>query len=345
MKLCTRAAIAASLLTAGAASATTIDMDWTVIGNAGNFANPRSNFGAVDYEFRMSTYEVTNAQYAAFLNSVASTSDAHGLYNEMMGISSRGGIARSGAPGAYTYTIRPSMGNKPVNFVSWLDAARMANWMTNGQGSGDTESGVYTISSSGGFFNPLTVTIDRDPSNPSQVFLPTEDEWHKGAYHQPGGNVNGYSMYATGNDFVPWPASVNSTGDVIGGRPLGDGGIPPGNHIVNFNTAAIWNGAPGNVATVGTAITDNFYGLADMNGNVAEWLETPVQTTFGVNRPLAGGSWASSELTLRDTERFTQVPSAESDRSGFRFAAPIIPTPGGAALLAIGAPLLARRRR
>ena len=35
------------------------------------------------------------------------------------------------------------MGNKPVNYVSFWDAARFANWLTNGQGSGGTEM-VFT---------------------------------------------------------------------------------------------------------------------------------------------------------------------------------------------------------
>jgi len=35
------------------------------------------------------------------------------------------------------------MSDKPVNYVSWFDAARFSNWMTNGQTSGGTETGVY----------------------------------------------------------------------------------------------------------------------------------------------------------------------------------------------------------
>ena len=33
--------------------------------------------------------------------------------------------------------------NRPVNYVSFWDAARFSNWLHNGQGSGDTESGAY----------------------------------------------------------------------------------------------------------------------------------------------------------------------------------------------------------
>ncbi len=31
-----------------------------------------------------------------------------------------------------------SPGNRPIKYVSWFDAARFANWMHNGQGSGST---------------------------------------------------------------------------------------------------------------------------------------------------------------------------------------------------------------
>ena len=35
------------------------------------------------------------------------------------------------------------LANRPVNYVSFGDAARFANWLHNGQGNGDTESGAY----------------------------------------------------------------------------------------------------------------------------------------------------------------------------------------------------------
>ena len=43
------------------------------------------------------------------------------------------------------YSIISGLGNRPVNWVSWYDAIRFANWLNNGQGNGDTESGSYTL--------------------------------------------------------------------------------------------------------------------------------------------------------------------------------------------------------
>ena len=56
------------------------------------------------------------------------------------------GIQQSGAGvegDLFTYSVKAGMGNKAVNYAIFWDAARFTNWLTNGQGSGDTESG-YT---------------------------------------------------------------------------------------------------------------------------------------------------------------------------------------------------------
>jgi len=57
-------------------AAASVSMDFVTVGNAGNAADPTTGFGSVGYEYRIGTYEVTNSQYAAFLNSVAAASPA-----------------------------------------------------------------------------------------------------------------------------------------------------------------------------------------------------------------------------------------------------------------------------
>jgi formylglycine-generating enzyme required for sulfatase activity len=58
-------------------------MDWVTVGDAGNAADRRimndqtTGYGGVDYTYLMGKYEVTNAQYCAFLNAVA-RSDLNG---------------------------------------------------------------------------------------------------------------------------------------------------------------------------------------------------------------------------------------------------------------------------
>ena len=68
--------------------------------------------------------------------------------------SSNGGITRSGGSGSYTYSAIAGRGNMPVNFVSFYDALRFANWLHNGQPTGaqdntTTEDGAYTITALG----------------------------------------------------------------------------------------------------------------------------------------------------------------------------------------------------
>ena len=62
-----------------APAATAVSIDWTSVGNPGNAAD-NTGFGAVSYLYRIGTYEVTNAQYAEFLNAKAA-SDPLGLYD------------------------------------------------------------------------------------------------------------------------------------------------------------------------------------------------------------------------------------------------------------------------
>jgi len=298
----------ASLFAATSAFAQPVTMEWVTVGNTGNAADPTTGFGSVGYEYRIGKTEVTNAQYAAFLNAVAA-SDPNGLYNPIMGSRDpRGGITRSGTDGSYTYSVKANMGDKPVNFVSWYDAARMANWMTNGQGSSGTESGVYTLT------GPTSISaITRNLSNPDQIFIPTEDEWYKAAYHQPfaeGGDADDYWLYATQSNSVPMLATATSTGDVAN----------PGQDVVNYLGGADWNGSPfGSVTTVGSAGSTSFYGAFDMNGNVWEWNETLI----GSNRGLRGSAFGSSENALRSSFRGEFGPAFELNSFGFRLASPV----------------------
>ncbi len=111
------------------------------------------------------------AQYTAFLNTVAAT-DTYSLYNTNMGTDGTiAGISRSGSSGSYSYSVIGS-GARPITYVSWSDAARFANWMNNGQGTGSTETGAYTLNgaSSG-------VGFTKNPG--ATWWIPSEDESYK----------------------------------------------------------------------------------------------------------------------------------------------------------------------
>jgi formylglycine-generating enzyme required for sulfatase activity len=161
-----------------------VSIDWVTIGNAGNAADPLTGYGSVGSEYRIGKYEVTNAQYAEFLNAKAAT-DSYLLYNPNM---DSYGITRSGSSGSYTYSVTGALASRPVVYVSWFDAARFANWLANGQGSGSTETGSYTLNGA------TSGIITANPG--ATIYLPSEDEWYKAAYYNSATST--YSLYPNG---------------------------------------------------------------------------------------------------------------------------------------------------
>ncbi len=125
-----------------------IDYQMVTIGNPGNTADPVTLMGGVSYEFKIGKYLVSNAEYTAFLNAVASQADTYGLYVESMGTDIQtAGISRTSSNGVFVYEVMisswgDSTDDYPAAYVSWLNAARFANWMSNGQLSGYQTSQV-----------------------------------------------------------------------------------------------------------------------------------------------------------------------------------------------------------
>ena len=162
------------LLAFNSGAQATVTMDWEAVGNAGNADDSSTGYGGVSDVYQISTYEVTAGQYTEFLNAVAAT-DTHGLYNTYMWSDSHGcKIQRSGSPGSYSYSVAADRADRPVNYVSWYDTLRFSNWLHNGQGAGGTEDGAYDMS--------LGSSVVRKAG--AQVWLPSEDEWYKAAYHK-----------------------------------------------------------------------------------------------------------------------------------------------------------------
>jgi len=143
----------ATLLVALPASASAVEFEWVYVGDPGNPGDVISNCyfpdcGSVPYEFAISKYEVTNAQYAAFLNAVdASGSNTLELYSADMGADALVGGIRldTGNPAGAKYSVKAGFANKPVVYVSLYDTLRFVNWLNNGQGTSSTETGAYTL--------------------------------------------------------------------------------------------------------------------------------------------------------------------------------------------------------
>ncbi|KKL16007.1 hypothetical protein LCGC14_2499890, partial [marine sediment metagenome] len=199
---------AGAILVLGSA-ASAVNMETVPVGNIGNTDDTHSGgYGAVDYEYRIGRYEVTAGQYTEFLNAVAGT-DTYGLYSSNMWSNFYGckieRYAGSGTPGdPYEYQVAADWANRPVNFVSWGDAARFANWLHNDQRSGPqdlttTEDGAYHLD--GATSNPDLLAVSREGD--WKWAVPTEDEWYKAAYHKNDGDTGHYFDYPTSSDTVP----------------------------------------------------------------------------------------------------------------------------------------------
>ena len=202
-----------------------INMDFVTIGHAGNPPDTRAQAnpygcGSVGYNYLIGKYEVTNAQWNAF-------------------------TAIAGVPmgndGGYSYTSYYTNAQRPVNNVSWYEAAQFCNYLT----SGNKSLGAYQLGTDG------SITVDRTTAISTYgtaYVIPTEDEWYKAAYYKPNGS--GYSLYANGTNTAP-VAGVQS----------------------NYNGVI---GAPWNINTG----TQEQNGTFDMMGNVWEWNETLFYGSF-----------------------------------------------------------------
>ena len=334
------AALMAALLGSLPLAARAVTIDWVTVGDPNNAADD-TTYGAVADAFQIMKYEFTNQQYTDFLNSVdPNGTNPNSVYNTSMGSAARGGISFiSGAASGSKYAVRSNLGDKPVNFVSWLDAARVSNWLMNGAtGTSSMETGAYTL-------NNATSGTAPAVNSGATFYIPTEDQWYKAAYYKGSGTNAGYWDYATQSDSVPTAVTSGTTG--IGLASNGIMGSGTGN-FANFASAADWNSQNGNVTTVGTNGGPSFYGAFDMSGNIREWND--LTGAADSSRGGRGGDWINNAFNLSSADRNPYAPSAEGASAGFRLASPVaVPEPSTCVMalagLACGGYSLLRRRR
>jgi formylglycine-generating enzyme required for sulfatase activity len=143
-----------------------------------------------------------------------------------------------------------------VVYVSWFDAARYANWLANGQGSGSTETGAYSL-------NGATSGIFLANAG-AQVYIPTEDEWYKAAYYN--GATSTYSLYPNGQNSI-------TTADANYDASVG-----------NSTDIGTYSGDPSPNATY------------DQGGNVWEWNDAVIDSQRGLRGGSYGQDWASQSI-------------------------------------------------
>jgi formylglycine-generating enzyme len=251
--------------------------------------------------------------------------DTYGLYNTAMGdpgVLQGANIQRTGSSPNFSYSVAADWANRPVNYVSFWDAGRFANWLHNGQptgpqGPGTTEDGAYHDVGNQSLFG-------RNPG--ARFFIPTEDEWYKAAYHdQSAGLAASYFDYPTGSNSTPGNDVTETTN--------------PGNNA-NFFTNNYAIGSPYYRTVVGEfELSDSTYGTFDQGGNVWEWNETAL---FSSMRGLRGGGLGYFSIGLHAAPHPFDPPSLEINSLGFRVAS--IPEPGCITLCVVGVMMLAPSR-
>lgn len=284
-------------------------LEFVEVGNPGNKPD-QNGYGSVSYRYRISKYETTTAQWVEFLNAKGRSDPSEsGLWSENMSRGEDGAdkdprcdIRRSGRVGSFVHRVAPEFANRPVNYVSFLDACRFCNWLHNGQGDGDTETGAYTLHNYKGYDGRR---IQRNPG--AKFFVPTEDEWYKAAYfdsRRPGGS--GYWRYPTRSDTKPSRdrASANAA------NWFTDGFLDPVHFLLEVGS---FPEAP------------SAYGTFDQAGNLAEWTEGLAPPFL---RALRGGAFNSDDAGL-NIPNPNQAWSSISDESavGIRIAAEVPGSP------------------
>ncbi len=279
------------------------NIDFLTIGNAGNAADT-TGYGAVPYEYRMGKYEITQ--------------DA---------------IDKATASGMANVTAGAWSGNQPAATISWYEAAAFVNWLNTSTG----KQAAYNLTFSGTWSMALWSSEQAWTAGGTNLyrnkdafyFLPSESEWYKAEYYNPGGS--NYFLYPTASDSAPTA--------VASGTDAG---------------TAVYNNAASVPAIVESAGGLSPYGTMGQGGNVWEWNESAFDGTNSSSsefRAIRGGGWFSSEFDLRSSVRIDFGPTYEVNFIGFRVASAAsveaIPEPGtwAAAVLLAGAAGYSRWRK
>jgi len=215
---------------------------------------------------------------------------------------------------AYTFGF-PSCGNNcPAEMVTWHQAAAYCNSLTP---TGTTR--CYTCTGSGKNTNCSAKYAGSAIYNCPGTRLPTEAEWeyaYRGGATTPFYNGGLTNLYYCGNCCIDTKCAVK-----------GDPGVKAiGWHACNS----------GNKTHPVKQKNANGWGLRDMAGNVAEWVQDkyikklgnkkktdPCNSSGGTQHQIRGGSWNDVAGKLRASERSPFTNYQQSNTIGFRCVRPL----------------------
>ena len=301
-------------------------LDWVTVGAPGNRAVNAEEapglggypVGAVGYEYRLTRTEVTVSHWLEYIQAFAPHWVAGGGSPLELGL--RGPWITLGPSG---YQAAAGAANYPTS-VGWRFAARYCNWLHNGKvnEAWAFESGAYDTSTFG--LGPDgTVTDQVSHSAGALYWIPTGDEWIKGAYYDTdryGPGQEGYWHYPIGSDAVPISGLPGS-----GQTNAGDGAYP----LLGMDVGSY----PASMSP---------WGLLDASGGEAEWTESVAGDARA--RIVLGSSISQSYYMIADRVGwYWEGALPPISLAGLRVAS-TIPEPS-AALFAIVLVLGIQRRR
>ncbi len=233
---------------AGAGGIPDYDFQWSTIGDPGNpaYEGPHDadmrilGRGDVDYEYRMSTREVTTAQWIEFVNTFSTQSQT--LSAQFSDFHSQGDMTDPSYNGpGHRYQVNPLPGaaDMPVTGMSFRNASLYTNWLHHGKPSDFAliQSGAYDASTfgvaPGDGFTGLSDQVVRSPG--AKFWIPNASEWKKATHWDPnkdGPGAGGWWENQYSSDTAPVPGLPGEPGaqtsagvelqlHVVFGIPLG----------------------------------------------------------------------------------------------------------------------------
>lgn len=235
--------------------------EYARVGDPGNRATsdeevpmfPGVRIGAVEYEFSLGVREVSLEEQLEFVQAYYPFHIA-----KAGGSIAHFGLSGEGINAAFGF-VELSRGHAPDEpaHISWEYAARYINWLHHGKVVEEWafETGVYDTSTfvrnDDGVWQH-----QQHRSTGARFFMPTLDEWAKGAYWDPSKNdgAGGYWQFPNGSDDEPLPGLPSEGGERNAGErptfPLGVMSYP--------DVRSPW-------------------GMVDMAGGQVEWTESARQ--------------------------------------------------------------------
>lgn len=303
------------------------DFDFVTIGAPGNRNTipsevpyvPKLEVGAVPYEYRLSRTEVAVAQWFEFVEAYVRWNPDEYDNTTLLGpfIGYRFDGSHYMTPGSV----------QVATASSWRFCARFCNWLHNNKADspeafegGAYDTATFTENSDG------TLNDQRDHAPGARYWIPTHDEWIKGAYYDP-------KRYGAGQEGY-WMSPNTSDEILISGLPESGGETNAGWGIPSIHDPLTVGMYPG---------VQSPWGLLDVSGGQSEWTESINGSSLSRDRTFLGSRALSSTYFLEDRPDFFSGLAPTVFLQGLRLAS-TVPSPGTAVLLGLMSFFLTNRR-